>query len=385
MRKASIIGEQLERRYALVYAAVASHGHGASYNPLAVVRWYHKQEPAMQEALDRTEPLTWLKHLLDGRNKKFPRPPWYITALLAEEYVRHHTALSTIPEDAVANNESPASGAYQDTKSPSSSTWSWSASHFGLEPSLSRKRISYDAGLSFEPHTTESGRDSVGAESRASSEGSNKNWRVSLGNGAGSPRSSIYSGRGHVASPTSSRLHLLDLAKRIRRRANDSDDNLSSARNSISEQSHSEDGQPKSKRVRLEDEVAGITMPSLGDPRQDHLDASAAIILTRDSVAPKLEDVDLQFDMNLSTPKPQGLADLSDLRSPSPSRPDFSRRPRISLPTSPDFALVERERYRREEDEEKEREEYDRKAQSVFPQFDLSVFNSLSVIGFWRI
>lgn len=322
----------------------------------------------MKEALDRTEPLTWLKHLFDGRDKKAPRSPWYITALLAEEYVRHHITLptmSTIPEDAVAPDESPASGTFQDTKSPSSSTWSSTPPHFNLEPSISRKPASYDAQLSFEP-LIESGRDSVGPESRASSDGSARNWRMSLGNGASSPRSSVYSGRPHATSPTSSRLHLLEFAKRIRRRPNDSDENLSSARNSISEHDHSEDGQPNAKRAKVEDGLPGLpSHPVDGDAGHEHSNGSNAAKSGENGAATRMEDPDWNLGVNLLTPKPQGLADLSDPRSPSPSHSILNRRPRISLPASPDFATLEQERHRREEDEEREREEYERKAQSV--------------------
>lgn len=322
-----------------------------------MVQWYSEQELAMQEALDKTEPLTWLRHLFDGRDKKLGRPVWYITALLAEEYVRHHTTpptMGTIPEDAVAPvDASPASGPFQDTKSVPSTNMSWTPPHFALEPSISRKRAPSDAQLSFEPHV-ESGRDSLGTDSRLSSDGSVRNSRVPLVNGASSPPNSLYSGRAH-ASPASSRLHLL--AKRSRKhRANDSDDNLSSARNSISEQSHSEDGFPKTKRVKIKD---GSRFRLINGNRAHRNSTDVDV----DDIAVPADDYDAHFGADMRTPKPQGLADLTDFPVSSPNRAILNRRLRASLPTTPDFATLEQERQHREEDEEREREQYERKAQ----------------------
>ncbi|KAI0830464.1 hypothetical protein BC628DRAFT_1295658, partial [Trametes gibbosa] len=242
LRKATITSDQLERKYQLLLP----RGKAPGINLLDVTHWYRKQDDTVRATLDKMEPSTWMKHLWDKYGApKIGNSAWCPTALVMEEYVKSHTTphtMSTIPEDEVILPASPATPSFGDTRSPSTSTYSWTSPRNSLEPAISRKRSSYDAQVSFEP-LVESGKESIGARSRHSSEGLSRNWRSAV-TGGDSARSSLYSLISKGASPNSSRKHLRGLGRRLHRRP--SDDALSSARNSASEQdghSASDDGQ----------------------------------------------------------------------------------------------------------------------------------------------
>lgn len=98
LQKASITSQQLERRYNLIYPSSTS-------NPLSiaqVARWYGSQDEEVQEALEKAEPLTWIKHL-DRRARKPTRLPWHLSALIMEQYLQtqvHQGVMETVPEHA---------------------------------------------------------------------------------------------------------------------------------------------------------------------------------------------------------------------------------------------------------------------------------------------
>ncbi|OBZ68484.1 hypothetical protein A0H81_11449 [Grifola frondosa] len=345
LRKAAITSDQLERRYSMLFSPPRLNA--PSMNILEVVRWYDRQDTLVKTSLDKLEPLSWFKHLWDKRGQQQrDRPPWYLTALIVEEFVKFHTSpqtMETIPEDEVAPKTSPTAPSLPENMSPSSGSWSWASPRHSLEPAISRKRSSYDAQISFEA-IVESGKESIGGDS----EGLPRSWRNSLP-GTDSGRSSIYSGMFGGVSPTNSRKHLRNIARRIGRKANASDDALSSAHNSVSEHSPSEDGHQKT-RTRPSSPLAQWgRLPRMGDSLslQKYLS-----FYSGDERTPK--------------PKPEAIfAPQSISISPTPNRALPPRRPRTSLPSSGDIFVQERQKRQRQADEEQERQEYEQKAEML--------------------
>ncbi|KZT02472.1 uncharacterized protein LAESUDRAFT_752181 [Laetiporus sulphureus 93-53] len=363
LRKAAITSDQLQRRYNLLSPPPGSHM--PSVNLLDVAHWYDKQELGVKASLEKAEPLTWLKHLLDSRGPRPSHPPWYLTALIMEEYAKsltHHQSMATIPEDVVPPDSSPTAASLPETtKSPSSGSWSWNPSPVFLEPSLSRKRSSYDQQVSFEPHV-ESGRESVGAQSRPSNEGLNKKWRHSFTPGSDSAPDSLYSSR---AIGGKNRSHLRNLAKRLRRRPYDSEEGLSSGRNSLSGRSFYDDAfgklarsaarsQPASLRVRSSD-TSGSDDEALSEPIHGRQSREETRTATRNA-----------FERNEGGdgfPKPEDPTGPPDTSPAPPRRLIPRRRQRVSLPSSDRIVSKERIIQQEEIDEEAEHREYDRKAQ----------------------
>ncbi|KAH9950886.1 hypothetical protein B0H21DRAFT_776303 [Amylocystis lapponica] len=365
LRKAAMTSDQLSRQYGLLLAAPNSNL--PPVNLLSVARWYDKQEPTVKAAMDKVEPLTWLKHLQGERGKRTSRPPWFLSALIVEEYVKAHLnpqMMATIPEDEVALGTSPALASFPEPKSPSSGSTSWTPPHQFLEPSISRKRSSYDAQVSFEPFV-ESGRDSVGADSRANGEGRTRYWRNSLPNGTDSGRSSMYMFNG--VSPNSSRLHLRDFARRMRRRQNGSDDALSSARNSISEHSASEDGHVKLAKTDSRPASARLLSPSLSDTDdgRDSLSPRSSERRARAQSSSESRPIVAENLAELSSdhPTPKLASSVEKQTPPPPPRLFPQRRIRISLPSSIHTLVQEQDKRQREVDDEKERQEYEHKTQ----------------------
>ncbi|KAI0068164.1 hypothetical protein BV25DRAFT_1793524 [Artomyces pyxidatus] len=259
LKKAAITSDQFRRRYAQLYASLDSTS--VTLDPVKVVQWYTKLDPLVQSSLDQAEPLTWQKHL---RSKHVvrgaPRFPWHLSALLVDEYVKMQSrrgTMETIPEDILLT--SPSFRGTSPSETPSFFTHGDIPSHYHLEASLSRRR-SYDGHVSFEP-LVESGRQSIGDESRRSVDGITRPWKQSASGPADSPRSSVYSsifsGSNHsqnpgAASPASSGRHLRDLATRVRRRTNAYEsDEASSSHHSVSDDnSRSEDGGRKNRKHR---------------------------------------------------------------------------------------------------------------------------------------
>lgn len=367
LRKAEMTKEQLERRYHVMLPK--GNARSAPFNLLDVVRWYDKQDPGVKAALDRAEPLTWLKHLMDKRQLKHPRLPWHLTALIMEEYVKarlSHQPMSTIPEDGVPpKTPSPTTFSQKEPMSPSSGSWSWNPSPRVLDAPARR---SYDQQISFEPHI-ETGRDSIGTESRPSSEGFTRHWRHSLPAGmTGSAPSSIYSGKQNGPS-SHRRHHLRNLAKRIRGRQYDSEDALSSRRNSLSEQSMSEDTGDKRSKSRPPSRISSSRFRSPGPSgserectvpaNNDKLDQEEGVLVRVTSPG---------YDAGDGTPRADGTTAVlvEPPVSPAPvRRPIPRRRLRTSLPSSQRIVQEEKEKRQREVDEAVERQQYEQKAQYV--------------------
>ena len=375
LRKAEMTREQLERRYHVMLPK--GNARTAPLNPLDVVRWYDKQEPGAKAALDRAEPLTWLKHLLDKRQLKHPRLPWHLTALIMEEYVKarlSHQPMSTIPEDGVPpKTPSPTTLSQHEPMSPSSGSWSWNPSPRVLDASA---RQSYDQQISFEPHI-ESGRDSIGAESRPSSEGFTRHWRHSLPAGmTGSAPSSIYSGKQNDPS-SHRRHHLRNLAKRIRGRQYDSEDALSSRRNSLSEQSMSEDVGDRMARSRPPSRISSARLRSPG-PSGSERDRTA--LAEKDKLDSEGEGFLVRvaspgYDAGDGTPRADGTTAVPPVSPVPMRRPIARRRLRTSLPSAQRIIQEAREKRQREVDEAVERQQYEQKAQYV-----LSIMRSASFL-----
>ncbi|KAK7695187.1 hypothetical protein QCA50_002377 [Cerrena zonata] len=378
IRKADITREQLGRRYAAMLPSNKTNST-LPINLLTVAKWYNGQDAVVQTALDKSEPLTWLKHLLDKEGRESTsRFPWHLTALIMEEYVRSKTrpeTMETIPEDGVMEviNQTPphvSSVGHGDNRSPSTSSWSYSVPGTSLEPSLSRRKPSHDGQVSFEPQV-DSGRDSIGEDYRGSVD-----HGIRMRQDTYSPRSSINSsifyGRVHGLSPNSSRLHFRDLASRLKRKPYPgSDDGLSSARNSISEQSQEEDPGYRSHSPRLK------------TPRRTNLMLSRSQPGSEDERKPFSAEPSESGDLGLSSgengPMTARQPSYSIPSSPqpansavaSPKPPSQTKRPiprlarkRASLPSSPrHFFTREKEKQQRFADEAQERREYDRKNQ----------------------
>ena len=259
---------------------------------------------------------------------------------------------------------------HTDNRSPSSGSWSYTAPTPSLEPSLSRRKQSTDGQVSFEP-TVDSGRDSIGEEFRASIDHANIRTR----NDTYSPRSSLNSslyGRVSGLSPSSSRLHFRELASRLKRRPYPgSDDGLSSARNSISEQSQEEDPgyrshSPRMKTPRRTPLALSRSQPASDDERK-LLSAEASdvgeLISSGDGGPMTARQPSYSVP---SSPQPVNSPPVSPKPPSQPVKRSISRlaRKRASLPSSPrQLFLREKEKQQKQADEEQERREYDRKAQ----------------------
>ncbi|PPR08127.1 hypothetical protein CVT24_012371 [Panaeolus cyanescens] len=180
-RKASIISDQLERRYNLLEGPPV---YGTSpLNLVDAVRWYASQDELLRRSLLKAEPLTWLKHL-QKRGGEVNHSQWCLSALMLEEYIQvqsqepQSTATRTIPE---SSQLSPSG--YRSRKSLSPSFFS-----------ISRERTgTTDERLSFEP-LAESKRESLEVPSRNSIEsGGSSVQTTSSAQGPLSPTSNLSS------------------------------------------------------------------------------------------------------------------------------------------------------------------------------------------------
>lgn len=136
IRKASITGEQLERRYKLIYEPLASKQ--VSLNLVQIARWFETQDEPVRKSLEKAEPFTWLKHLDKGISKS-SRSSRYLSALIMEEYVHAQKLWDRMQTTSV---DSPVSE---------------SESHFPMSSQplsfLSSSKL-MNAGLSFKPKAT---------------------------------------------------------------------------------------------------------------------------------------------------------------------------------------------------------------------------------------
>lgn len=384
LRKAQITSEQLKRRYDIVYRSL----NGPSpVNPISAVRWYTSSAPDLQAVLDETEPLTWLKHLLDKRGRKpTGRLPWHLTALIFEEFIRSQTrpeTMETILEDSSA--VSPSIGSQQSPKVPSHIVRSRPSSHNSFGPSISR--LSYDGHVSFEPYL-ESTRTSWEGEPRRSDDA---HLRTPLPGIADSPHSSLYSSNLSVSSnahvhnrhdigpsPPSSRLQIRDLTNRIRRRPHGSDDGSSSAHNSLSEdQIRSDDGGFKRRTTRRNPRPADIALTAAPpdtnrEVRDGHSIPASEVEDVLDSNDPP-QTVKVRHAILSDDGEPTAVI-RSDHKpevpvQPSPSTPRTMPRKgaRLSLPSGRVFEEDQKRHHRQEEaDEDQTRIEYELKSRCVY-------------------
>ncbi len=379
LRKAAITGEQLQRRY-----SVLLDSSRPATNLLSAVRWYNQQDPLVRTALDNAQPLTWLKHLLDKRaTPGSARLPWHLSALIIEEYAKAlYPPLQPIPEDReIPDGTTPATSSQgNSTSSPpktspqvsaSKSTWSWAVSQ-SLEPSLSRKRqeLSEDI-VSFEPQV-DSGRSSAGGDSRRSSYDFMHGRKQSLAYTVESPGSSLRNASlgSYGMSPSSGRTPLRDFASRMRRKPHDrSEEALSSARNSISEQSHGEEaaspgkrGKKRARPLSLQHSVVVDGIASDGDVRsKDGFSDADGAQTARDPAG------SMHFGERTITGK-ESEEVLPPPTTPSP--PAAKPRPikrlrgrRQSLPSLDQLLVREQEKQQLQASEEQERREYQHKLQ----------------------
>ncbi|KAH9944260.1 uncharacterized protein BXZ73DRAFT_39325 [Epithele typhae] len=359
LRKAEMIKDQLRRKYEVLF----SKSKSPSPTLLEVRRWYHNQGEELRSTLDQAEPLTWMKHLWDSQESSRPKlSSWSPTALVFEEYASAHSArptMDTIPENDVVLPSSPYTTSFSDARSPTSSSYSWATPRHSLEAAISLARTSYDAQVSFEP-LVESGRDSLGPDSRRSSD-NYKAWPV---NGGDSAQSSLYSVVSKGASPNSSRKRLRELRKRLALRP--SDEALSSARNSLSENSgHSaseEGGNPMRKLTSLQ--------PPRSRPTSLHMHSPNPSAVQAASDAPtSSEHSDIPATATQSSTRFPGVTDASLTPRPESASKEgahstFLRRKfRRSLPSANGVFAQQQQKRRRSANEEKEREEYEVKAQ----------------------
>lgn len=379
LRKGAITSDQLKRRYAVLQP---SDSKRPAPNLLDITRWFSKQKEEVQSILDKEESLTWLKHLLDKRPPESPRVPWHLTALIMEEYEKSKAqsdGMETIPEgvavDSVRTKASPPSsnGQQAGNRSPSTDSWAWTSPRHSLDPSLSRRRATGDGPISFEP-LVDSGRDSIG-DVKSIGDLPSKAWTHISPDGANSPRSSIHSGILNTnwtqGLSSNSRLQFREFAHRIRRKPYAaSEEALSSARNSMSEQSLDEEGplsrpgphsRPKPIRahspstlVSDEDRKRPRNPPEIVDTVLSSGGEGPAT--AKQGVSPYSSPPHPPSQPKYLEPKTPGLL-TARLSTPNLSE----KRSRASSPVP--LSSKERGRQRQQEDEERERREYEHKAQ----------------------
>lgn len=363
-KKAEITRQQLGRRYNLLFSSLNSNSGPLS--PTQIVRWYSNVDPLVQADLDRAEPLTWIKHLRDRRGtKNSDRSTWHISALIAEEFVRLHPrreTMETIPENALPVGSPSLSFLSRQERSPSNTSSFDISYRTQLDASLSRIR-SPDGHVSFEP-VIDTGRRSLGDDSQRSGDVFTKFWRPS----AASPRNSVYSmlsgsntsqpvGGG---SPSSSRMHIRDLARRVRIHGTDSE--ASSSRHSLSEEHSRSDSGAKRRKRRRPSRPPDLSLVASVSPAHDkrpYLEEENSMdirefLKSSDADDPLTAKVSSAQDQQENKPgTPLSLhADVPHMLHRS--------RYRTSLPSSERTSLRELEqRY----DEESEHHEYERRAQ----------------------
>ncbi|PFH54876.1 hypothetical protein AMATHDRAFT_44659 [Amanita thiersii Skay4041] len=213
LQKAAITSDQLSRRYQLLHSSLSSPFF--PLNPVTIARWYETQELNFKTSLGQKEPATWLKHLQKRRRNPAARSPWFLTALVVEEYIRGEmpTSATSIIEAASAN----ASPRRSFSPTPA----------LALNPPYSRGSphsslvLSLEGPVSFEPHTR-SARESLDILSRKSGESGYSS--------AGSKSSNVLDTR----QPGSKRWQE-DLSTRLYRKLARETEGVMSGRTSLSE------------------------------------------------------------------------------------------------------------------------------------------------------
>ncbi len=351
LKKAVITADQLRRRYTFLFNTLKTDPKAG--NPiLTVAKWNAGLDPLVQATLEQAEPLTWLKHLRAKRPGREPRFPWHVTALLFEERVRAQARLAamateTIPEEVLNSFDSPPLSRDSPEQASASQLYHpnfLQGTRDHLHPSLSRRR-SDDGRVSFEP-ITEPSRKLVDDSRQSPLYGG-------LFNG---------SRRGVSTSRSSSRIYLRDLAARVRRRGNESDE-ASSSHQSVSEDNgRDEPGNKRNGAHRRFFKHADLDLLSRTQRKDEHKMAGEADVPTEWTNSPGNA---VQEPEDLRTPD---LSDISTAHRPSePPEPQkvsprldrLLRGPRTSLPSLRQPSLTEEV----QDDEEAEQEEYERRAE----------------------
>jgi hypothetical protein len=355
LKKATITADQLQRRYSFLSNALKADPTAG--NPiLTVAKWHAGLDPLVQATLERAEPLTWLKHLHAKRPGRVPRFPWHVTALLFEERVRAQArlaamAMETIPEDILGGLDSPPLSKSSPEQTPFHRPASLQSPRDHLHPSLSRRRSYGDEGnVSFEP---------IVEPSRKSLDDSRQSFL----------HSGIFSGS---RSPSSSRIHLRDIASRVRRRGVESDE-ASSSHPSTSEDNGRLTAPRKNRGARrhffksLELDLGSHTRIK-ADKVAEEEDAPAEWLGSPGTAVLELEGMRTPGLSDVFTPRTSDHSQVvlqrpntSSIIGQNDSRrlDHLLRRSRTSVPLSP------RSSWREEEpvDEEAEQIEYERRAE----------------------
>ncbi|KAJ7103322.1 hypothetical protein B0H15DRAFT_975630, partial [Mycena belliarum] len=317
LEKASTACDQLGRRYHLIYNSLSSP---TGFNISKVARWFNSQEDVVQASLEHAEPFTWLRD--SGKTPKAKeRLPWYLSALIMEEYLLQLRGSSN-PQvhHRIALNSSPIISFSSRPQFPSSQ----GSSYYSLGPSLARK-TSYEGR--FEP-LGELGRRSMDRDSRKSGE---------------SGYSSIFSGSSlphQLVSPTSSHFQL-----RV------GSDNGGSSRNSLSE--YSDDG---GRRKRPIVPPAPRKRDSLPVP------ALRAVVPNLKPLASISDDSNLQADKPDGPPSSVGKSSL-DIPPTATGRNFGQRKVLESLPSGESLRRLIEERRQQDADEDHAEREYELKKQ----------------------
>ncbi|KAG1864771.1 hypothetical protein DFJ58DRAFT_680381 [Suillus subalutaceus] len=366
-RKATIVSDQLGRRYNLLYNSISNED---PINLAKATRWYADSDPSAQAWLDSAEPLTWLKHLLDKHGGK--RSKWHLSALTVEEYIKSNRIDSSLP--IIRDDSTSARGG----SLPSDVSLILPSYHFHSirsSPSLhhsfgdSLRRIrSSDGQLSFEPRI-DSARSSIDGDYRRANEKSRGLRHVipslvdahSIASTTSPHRRQSSPGG---LSPASSR-HL-PFAQRIRHRQVESDEGSSSIIHSQSDDYSGSfagvTGHRRRRRDRRQPHAPSSYLPS---PRESGTETNAPGQTSdvHEATSAPVEDplpselasergIELPRDKPVSAIPPQAITRQRLIHRMSLPIPDVAKRP---------------ERKQREEAEEEEalEHEYEKKLQTL--------------------
>ncbi|KAF7339293.1 hypothetical protein MSAN_02142800 [Mycena sanguinolenta] len=148
LAKASAVGDQLRRRYKVIYNSLPMD----DFNILKIARWFAGQDEVVKSSIDLAEPLTWLRH-----PGKVPQSQRNLSALIMEEFLIHLQGVpkSTDHQRLASLNSSPSLSVVSRPQFPSPQ----GSSYFNIGPSLTRK-LSYEGRITFEPREARTSIDS---------------------------------------------------------------------------------------------------------------------------------------------------------------------------------------------------------------------------------
>ncbi|KAG9314025.1 hypothetical protein JVU11DRAFT_4803 [Chiua virens] len=262
VRKATIVSEQLGRRYNILYASMVN---GDPVVLTQIAHWHATLGTETRAWLDSAEPMSWLKHLVGRRGKQ--RSQWHVSALIIEEHVKFKKGLAPstpLPESLAPSFSLETPPSHYPLES---ATKQISGLPSDLSPGTSLSRVrSSDGRVSFGPLVTNT-QDSRDNSTRG--EGKARGWRQSIpaffdsGNGNATPSPYHYRNSSGGLSPASSRLNFPDIIHRFRRHPAESEEGSSSPFGSQSEDQNDSLGSgPRRKRKRKdESHLGGLQLP----------------------------------------------------------------------------------------------------------------------------